>query len=56
MARNRKVIRYRRPFHLNIGVIIFAAIFIYAGISNLTSRYLDSRFQATEYYLSEFHP
>ena len=33
MARNRKVIRYRRPFHLNIGVIIFAAIFIYLAFS-----------------------
>ena len=33
MARNRKVIRYRRPFHLNIGVIIFAAIFVYLASS-----------------------
>ncbi len=33
MARNRKVIRYRRPFHLNIGVIIFAAIFVYLAFS-----------------------
>lgn len=29
MAKSRKVVRYRRPFHLNIGLIIFGIIFIY---------------------------
>lgn len=29
MAKNRKVVRYRRPFHLNIGIIVFGIIFIY---------------------------
>lgn len=29
MAKNRKVVRYRKPFHLNIGVVIFGIIFIY---------------------------
>ena len=42
-----------RELLLVIVAATIAAIFIYAGISNLTSRYLDSRFQTTEYYLSE---
>ncbi|MCM1258128.1 MAG: hypothetical protein NC307_09785 [Roseburia sp.] len=29
MAKNKKVVRYRRPFHLNIGFITFGIIFIY---------------------------
>lgn len=29
MAKNKKVVRYRKPFHLNIGFIIFGIIFIY---------------------------
>lgn len=29
MAKNNKIVRYHRPFHLNIGVIIFGIIFIY---------------------------
>lgn len=29
MAKNKKIVRYRRPFHLNIGLIIFGIIFIY---------------------------
>lgn len=29
VAGNKKVVRYRRPFHLNIGLIIFGIIFIY---------------------------
>ncbi len=29
MAKNKKVVRYRKPFHLNIGLIIFGIIFIY---------------------------
>ena len=42
-----------RELLLVIVAATIAAIFIYAGLSNLTSRYLDSRFQTTEYYLSE---
>ncbi len=29
MAKNKKVVRYRKPFHLNIGLIVFGIIFIY---------------------------
>lgn len=29
MNKNKKVVRYRKPFNINIGVIIFAIIFIY---------------------------
>lgn len=29
MAKNKKVVRYRKPFHLNIGLIIFGIIFVY---------------------------
>ena len=31
-SKNKKVTKYRKPFHINIGVIIFAAIFIYLVI------------------------
>ncbi len=34
--KNQKVIRYRRPWNLNVGVIIFAVIFIYLVISVVT--------------------
>lgn len=27
--KNRKVVRYRKPFHINIGVVIFVLIFLY---------------------------
>lgn len=40
--KNKKVVRYRKPFHINIGVIVFAIVFIYFAI------YLIS-------YLSEDH-
>lgn len=29
MSKNKKVVKYRRPFNINIGVIIFIVIFIY---------------------------
>lgn len=29
MAKNKKIVRYRRPFRINIGLIIFGIIFIY---------------------------
>lgn len=29
MAKNEKVVKYKKPFHLNIGVVIFIFIFIY---------------------------
>ena len=29
MSENKKVVRYRKPFNLNIGIIIFVVIFIY---------------------------
>ena len=29
MAKNKKIVRYRKPFHLNIGLIIFGIISIY---------------------------
>lgn len=29
MAKNKKIVRYRKPFHLNIGLIIFSIISIY---------------------------
>ena len=29
MSKNKKVVRYRKPFNVNIGMIIFIIIFIY---------------------------
>lgn len=29
MAKNKKIVNYRKPFHLNIGVVVFVIIFIY---------------------------
>lgn len=29
MAKSKKIVRYRKPFHLNIGFIVFGIIFIY---------------------------
>ncbi len=29
MAKNKKIVRYRRPFHINIGLIVFGIIFFY---------------------------
>lgn len=29
MSKNKKIVRYRKPFHLNIGLIIFGIIFFY---------------------------
>ena len=51
-SKKRRITLSRELFLVIVAAMI-AAIFIYAGISNLTSRYLDSRFQTTEYYLSE---
>ena len=34
--KNNKVIRYRRPLNINIGMIIFALIFVYMGFSVYT--------------------
>ena len=29
MAERKKVVKYRKPFHINIGVVVFGFIFIY---------------------------
>lgn len=29
MAKNKKIVNYKKPFHLNIGVVVFIIIFIY---------------------------
>lgn len=29
MAKNKKIVNYRKPFHINIGVVVFVIIFIY---------------------------
>ncbi len=29
MAKNKKIVHYRKPFHLNIGLIVFGVIFVY---------------------------
>lgn len=29
LSKNKKVVRYRKPFNVNIGMIIFIIIFIY---------------------------
>lgn len=29
MAKNKKIVRYKKPWHMNIGVIIFLVIFVY---------------------------
>ena len=34
--KNKKVIRYRRPLNINVGMIIFAIIFIYLMFSATT--------------------
>lgn len=31
-AKNKRIVRYRKPFNINIGVILFALIFLYIGI------------------------
>lgn len=36
MAKNKKIVRYRRPLNINIGMIIFAVIFIYLSFSVYT--------------------
>ncbi len=46
MAKKKKIIRYRKPFHINIGVIIFAVVFIYFTV------YLIS--YATEKHISVY--
>lgn len=33
---NNKIIRYRRPLNINIGMIIFALIFVYMSLSVYT--------------------
>lgn len=35
--KNRRIVRYRKPWNINIGVIIFAVIILYLGISILIS-------------------
>ena len=34
MSKNKKVVRYRKPFNVNIGMIIFIIIFIYLILSD----------------------
>ncbi len=36
MAKNKKIVRYRKPMNINIGMIIFAVIFIYLSFSVYT--------------------
>lgn len=36
MAKNKKVIRYKKPLNINVGMIIFAMIFIYLSFSVYT--------------------
>lgn len=32
-SKNKRIVRYRKPLNINIGVVIFALIFLYLGIS-----------------------
>lgn len=34
--KNRKIVRYRRPMNINVGMIIFAIMFVYVGFSVYT--------------------
>lgn len=36
MAKNKKVIRYKKPLNINVGMIIFAVIFVYLAFSVYT--------------------
>ena len=36
MAKNKKVIRYKKPLNINVGMIIFAMIFVYLSFSVYT--------------------
>lgn len=36
MAKNKKIIRYRKPLNINVGMIIFAMIFVYLSFSVYT--------------------
>lgn len=36
MAKNKKIVRYRKPLNINVGMIIFAVIFIYLSFSVYT--------------------
>lgn len=36
MAKNKKIIRYRKPLNINVGMIIFAVIFVYLSFSVYT--------------------
>ena len=33
---NKKIVRYRRPLNINVGIIIFAIIFVYLAFSVYT--------------------
>lgn len=36
MAKNKKIVRYRKPLNINVGMIIFAMIFVYLSFSVYT--------------------
>jgi len=38
--KNRKIVKYRKPFHLNIGVIVFVLIFLYVMYNKGSSLYI----------------
>ena len=36
MVKNKKIVRYRKPLNINVGMIIFAMIFVYLSFSVYT--------------------
>lgn len=50
MAKSRKVVRYRRPFHINIGLVVFGIIFFYMMF------YVYSYFTSTHISVYEVAP
>nr|WP_330373046.1 hypothetical protein [Lacrimispora celerecrescens] len=46
--KNKKIIRYRRPLNINVGMIIFALIFVYMVFS-VTATSVEIRYSFTKY-------
>ena len=44
MAKNKKIVRYRKPLNINVGMIIFAMIFVYLSVSIHISGGITSSF------------
>lgn len=47
MAKNKKIIRYKKPMNINVGMIIFAVIFVYLSFS-VTTYFRRERIQFYE--------